>query len=122
MRRRALTFALLLAASAARPAAAWPADLSQKIAKDALRLLPRSLRDLFKDHEKEIFGEGRETKMAALPLVYQDLPKGRLEAATKAAIAKEVSDRLAALHGDDFRSAIISLGATYRLVVDLSDP
>jgi hypothetical protein len=111
--------ALILAPSWA---AAWPADLSQRIAKDALRLLPQSLVEVFRAHETEIFTDARVSKMKALDLVYADLPKGRLDASTKAALAEEFARRVKELHGRDFRGAVIALGATYRLAVDLADP
>jgi len=60
--------------------------------------------------------------MPALSLVYADLPKGRLLGPTQAALAREVAERVQALHGPDFRAAVISLGSTYRLAVDLADP
>ena len=122
IRVKAAIAALLVATAGAREASAWPADLSQKIAKDAVKLLPKSLAELFKDHENEIFGEGRSTQMSSLSLVYADLPKGRLTEKTKDAIATEIATRQKALHGADFKAAVIALGATYRLAVDLADP
>lgn len=106
----------------AQPAVAWPADLSQSIARDALKLIPRSLADLFRAHEKEIFGEASASSSEALPLVYADLAKGKLAEPTTDALAREMADRVKDLHGADFRAAVIALGVTYRLVVDLSDP
>ena len=104
------------------PASAWPADLSQRIAKDALRLLPQSLVEVFRANEAEIFADARTSTMPALALLYLDLPKGRLGAPTQAALAEELAMRAKDLHGKDFRGAIIALGATYRLAVDLADP
>jgi hypothetical protein len=101
---------------------AWPADLSQKIAKDALKLVPRSLRELFVANEAEIFADARTTSGDALSLVYLDLPAGRLTAPTQAALTQEFSARSKALSGQSFRAAVIALGATYRLAVDLADP
>ena len=101
---------------------AWPGDLSQHIARDALKLVPRSLAEAFLAHETEIFADARASGMPALTLVYQDLPKGRLADATRQAIALEVAERARALKGQDFRGAVIALGAAYRLAVDLADP
>ena len=103
-------------------AEAWPADLSQRIAKDAMRLLPKSLAEVFLENEAAIFADARTTRMKALPLLYLDLPKGRLTAPTQAALGEELAARVRALHGAQFRDAVISLGATYRLAVDLADP
>jgi len=112
-------FALTLAPSRVF---AWPADLSQRIARDALRLLPQSLVELFRDNEAEIFADARTSKMKALPLLYADLPKGRLGPDTKTELAGELALRASELQGQDFRAAVIALGASYRLAVDLADP
>jgi len=112
-------FALLLASTRAE---AWPADLSQRIARDALRIVPKSLAELFLANEAEIFADARTSKMPALSLVYSDLPRGRLGAATKEALALEFAERAKALRSQNFRGAVIALGATYRLAVDLADP
>ncbi len=101
---------------------AWPGDLSQRIARDALKLVPRSLAEAFLAHEAEIFADARASRMPALTLVYQDLPQGRLADATRQAITREVTERAQALQGQDFRGALIALGAAYRLAVDLADP
>lgn len=103
-------------------AEAWPADLSERIARDALRLLPRSLAEAFLANEAEIFADARVSRMPALPLLYQDVHKGRLGAPSQTALAREFADRVKALQGRDFRAAVIALGSTYRLAVDLADP
>ena len=100
-------FALFLVSSRAE---AWPADLSQRIARDALRIVPKSLAEIFLANELEIFADARTSKMPALSLVYSDLPKGRLSAPTKQALALEFSERVKALRGPDFRGAVIALG------------
>jgi hypothetical protein len=116
--------ALALSASALAPdrAEAWPADLSQRIARDALVLVPQSLAELVRANQEEIFADARSAKIPALSLVYLDLPRGRIGAPTQAALAQEFAERVKALHGSNFRAAIIALGATYRLAVDLADP
>ena len=96
--------------------------MSQRIARDALKVLPKSLAEVFLANEKEIFADARPSKREALPLVYGDLDKGRLSAPTKQALALEFAERVKALRSQDFRAAVISLGATYRLAVDLADP
>ncbi|MBK5254718.1 MAG: hypothetical protein JJE39_01655 [Vicinamibacteria bacterium] len=87
-----------------------------------MRLLPRSLAEAFLHNEKEIFSDARTSTMPALSLIYQDLAQGRLAEPTKVAIGQELSERARALQGPDFRSAVIALGAAYRLAVDLPDP
>jgi hypothetical protein len=92
------------------------------MAGDALKMLPQSLAELFAANEGEIFAEGHASNSKALSMLYLDLPRGRLTAATKAALGEELSERAQALHGEDFKSAVVALGAIYRLAVDLSDP
>jgi hypothetical protein len=121
-RRRLIVIALLALVAGPPRAAAWPADLSQSIARDALQLVPKSLAELFLANEAEIFADARTSKMPALSLVYIDLPKGRLGPATQGALGEEFAARVKALHGENFRAAVIALGATYRLAVDLADP
>lgn len=101
---------------------AWPADLSQKIARDALKIVPRSLAEAFLANDVEIFADARTSKMPALPLVYADLRKGGLGPPTQQALGLEFAERVKALRGQEFRAAVIALGATYRLAVDLADP
>jgi len=103
-------------------AEAWPADLSQHIARDALKIVPKSLAEIFLANEVEIFADARTSAMPALSLVYADLPRGRLGDPTRQALAQEFAERVKALRGQDFRAAVIALGATYRLAVDLADP
>lgn len=122
IQRRLPALALLALVLASPRAEAWPADLSQRIAKDALKIVPKSLAEIFLANEKEIFADARTSKMPALSLVYADLPAGRLAAPTKQALAQEFAERVKALQSKDFRAAVISLGATYRLAVDLADP
>ena len=122
MRPRSIACAVLALALVPLRAEAWPADLSERIARDALRLLPRSLAEAFLAHEAEIFAQARISRMPALPLLYQDVQKGRLGEPSQTALALEFAERVKALQGSDFRAAVIALGATYRLAVDLADP
>lgn len=122
MRPRSIACAFLALALVPLRAEAWPADLSERIARDALRLLPRSLAEAFLANEAEIFADARISRMPALPLLYEDVRKGRLGAPSQAALAEEFAERVEALQGGDFRAAVIALGATYRLAVDLADP
>lgn len=122
IRARLLIFALGAALLAPSPADAWPRELAAQIARDALRLAPRSMAELFADHEIEIAAEAQSLNADSLSLVYADLPKGRLSPATRIALSKDLDMRALALQQGDFRAAVISLGAAYRLVVDLADP
>jgi len=104
------------------PAGAWPGDLSRSIVRDALKLVPQSLAEAFRDNEAEIFADASTSGMPALPLIYRDMPTGRLAEPTRKALEQELKERVRALQGQDFRAAVIALGACYRLAVDLADP
>jgi hypothetical protein len=121
-RRGLIGMAFAALALGSSRAEAWPAELSQRIAKDALKLVPRSLAEVLLENEAEIFADARIARMSALPLVYLDLPNGRLSASTRTTLSREMTERVKALQGSDFRAAVIALGATYRLAVDLADP
>ncbi len=110
---------LICASSSAH---AWPRDLAQSIARDALRLVPRSLAELLLTHEAAIFSQADALTSKSLPLVYADLPQGRLRPPTRLALAQDLSARARAFEGPEFGSALVSLGASYRLAVDLADP
>jgi hypothetical protein len=123
MTRRFPFFTVVLAVLLCAPEAhAWPAHLSQRIAKDALRLVPRSLADLLMANEAEIFADARTSNLPALSLVYFDIQQGKLSGPTRTALGVEFDERAKALQGPDFRASLIALGATYRLAADLADP
>jgi hypothetical protein len=123
MKRRFPFIAAFLAVLLCAPEAkAWPAHLSQRIAKDALKLVPRSLAEMLLANEVEIFADARTSDLPALPLVYVDLAEGKLSGPTRTALGLEFDERAKALQGSDFRASLIALGATYRLAADLADP
>lgn len=122
-RAASIRLAVLLAfVGGAAPAFAWPADLARSIARDARRLVPRSLADVLAAQEAEIVADARDAAMPALPLLYADLPRGRVSAATRKAIGGELATRVAAFRGESFRAGVVGLGRAYRLAVDLADP
>jgi len=122
IRRYSFRLALFTLLLISPRADAWPADLSQRIAKDALKIIPKSLAEILLANEAEIFADARTSTMPALSLIYADLPRGRLAEPTRQALALEFTERVKALRGENFRAAVIALGATYRLAVDLADP
>jgi hypothetical protein len=113
---------ILLCLAGGAPAAAWPADLARSIARDARRLVPRSLADILARQEAEVVAEARVAQMRVLPLLYADLSRGRVSAATQGALAEDLSARVEAFRGKSFRAGVIGLGGAYRLAVDLADP
>lgn len=116
------SLAILLLLADAGTARAWPADLARSIARDARRLLPRSLADILAAQEAEVVADARVTRMPALPLLYADLPRGRVTPVTRRAIGGELTARVDAFRGDSFREGVVGLGSVYRLAVDLADP
>lgn len=101
---------------------AWPAELSRQMAKDALRLLPKSLAEVIAENEVRVFAEAQTARPDVLRQIYLDLPQGRLSPTTIASLDREFGERARALRSGDFRPAVIALGGTYRLVVDIADP
>lgn len=121
-RRSSIAIALLAVFLGGGPVSAWPAELARAIARDARRLVPRSLADILAAQETEVVADARATQMPALPLLYGDLPRGRVSPVTRKAIGGELTARVAAFRGDSFREGVIGLGSVYRLAVDLADP
>src|SRR5262245_636403 len=83
--RRALALA---AAGALLPASAgaWPATLVESIARDARRLIPRSLGVLMSEREKEIFEASQRLPPELTQALTADLVRGELQPATLAAL------------------------------------
>lgn len=119
--KRAL-IALLVACSLPRTAGAWPADIVESLARDARRLVPRSLAALMADREAEIFAATRAVPPELTQAMALDLSTGQLRPATVTmmdaralAVAELVKQRRVS-------EAVIELGALMRIPADLSDP
>ena len=120
--RAAVALAAVGLALAPRPAAAWPSDIMESLARDARRLIPRSLAQLMAEREKEIFEEARTFPVAISQALAADLSDGRLKPETLALLdahAKGASDLLRARKVTD---GVTRLGALLRIPADLSDP
>jgi hypothetical protein len=118
---RAAAGALLVSLLAPGPAGAWPATLLETLARDARRLVPRSLGQLLAQREKEILAEAHRPS-AGVQSLWTDLAGGRLQPATLSALDAEAGQALALLRQQRVTEGIIKLGALYRIPADLSDP
>jgi hypothetical protein len=121
-RRLAAALAAAGAALAPLPAAAWPSDIMQSLARDARRLVPRSLAQLMAEREQEIFEEARAFPVDISQALAADLQDGRLKPETIALLdahARGASDLLRARRVTE---GVTRLGALLRIPADLSDP
>ncbi|HEY7509066.1 MAG TPA: hypothetical protein VIG50_02390 [Vicinamibacteria bacterium] len=111
----------LLAALAPASAPAWPSALMESLARDARRLVPRSLGQLLADREREILAEAQRPS-AGVQSLWADLAAGRLSGTTLAALDAQAAEALALLRARRVSEGVVKLGALYRIPADLSDP
>ncbi|HVO09711.1 MAG TPA: hypothetical protein VMX54_03055 [Vicinamibacteria bacterium] len=119
---RRLLLAVGLAALAAAPAGAWPAEAMTALTRDARRLLPRSLSQLLGAREAQV-----QQQMARLPPavsqgVARDLRAGRLTTETVAAVDAELAGAVQLLRERRVSEGLVRLGGLARVTADLSDP
>jgi hypothetical protein len=119
--RPALAAALVLAL-APRPAAAWPSDIMQSLARDARRLIPRSLAQLMAEREQEIFAEARAFPVEISQALAADLQAGRLKPETIALLDAHAKGASDLLRQRKVTEGVTRLGALLRIPADLSDP
>ena len=123
MRKRlSLLLALLLALGPARPAAAWPSSIMEQLARDARRLLPKSLAMLMYQHEKEIIEEAQRFPPDLAQLMAADLASGKLQPETLAALQLHAQGAVDLLKERKVSAGIVQLGALLRIPADLADP
>lgn len=116
--------ALLVLALVALPrvAAAWPAPLMDALARDARRLLPRSLARLVYEREREIAAESRAFPPELAGALAHDLGGGRVDPATLALLDARAAEASALLREGRVGEGVVRLGALLRIPADLSDP
>jgi hypothetical protein len=124
MSARTLAAAALSAALALAPgpAAAWPSDIMQSLARDARRLIPRSLAQLMAEREKEIFEEARAFPVEISQALAADLHDGRLRPETLALLDAHARSASDLLRERRVAEGVTRLGALLRIPADLSDP
>ena len=93
----------------------------ESLARDARRLVPRSLGQLLAQKEREILAEAHRPS-AGVQSLWTDLAAGRLRPATLAALDAQAAEALALLREQRVSEGIVKLGALYRIPADLSDP
>jgi hypothetical protein len=93
----------------------------ESLARDARRLVPRSLGLLLAQREREIQAEALRPS-PGMQSLWSDLPGGRLGPATLVALEAQAAEALALLREQRVSEGIVKLGALYRIPADLSDP
>src|SRR5262245_6945530 len=122
---RRLRAALALAAAGALVpdlAGARPATLVESIARDARRLVPRSLGVLMSEREKQIFEASQRLPPELTQALTADLVRGELQPETLAVLEAHTQEAVALLREQKVSAGIVKLGALLRIPADLSDP
>jgi len=119
--KRALLAAGLLV-SAPQLAAAWPAETMTALARDARKLLPRSLSRLIGERELAVLEELKRFPPDVSRALAQDLPTGRLRPETLAALEAQAARALEILKEGRVSEGLVRLGGLLRIPADLSDP
>lgn len=114
--------ALLFASLHAPAAEAWPAEIMESLARDARRLVPRTLAQLMAEREKEIFEAARLFPPELSQPLAADLGTGLLRAETIAALDARTAEASALLREQRVSEGVIHLGALMRIPADLADP
>ncbi len=122
MTNRGIALLLAFGWVAAPSAAAWPVSLMQSLARDARRLLPKSLNRLIGEREAAIFAEGPKFPPELQRALALDLNSGRLRPDTLDAAQSHTRAFFPLVQEKRISEALVMLGATYRIPVDLSDP
>jgi hypothetical protein len=117
-----MTAATAAAVAVPRPAPAWPATIVESLARDARRLVPRSLAQLMADNEKEIFAAARAMPPELSQSLVRDLNAGELQPATVAALEAHQAEALDLFRQRRVTEGVVRLGALLRVPADLSDP
>lgn len=119
--RRAWLVAGLLGLLASQ-AAAWPTSLMHSLARDARRLVPRSLSQLMAEREPQILEELARFPPPLSRALAADLSAGKLQAETLAALESRTSEAVRLLQQRRVSEGIVLLGSVLRIPADLSDP
>jgi hypothetical protein len=123
VRRSAPLFAAaLLLAAPAREARAWTAPLMESLARDARRLLPKSLAALMAEREPQILEELRRFPPELARALGGDLARGELSAETLAGLDAETRAALALFRERRVSDGVVRLATLLRVPADLSDP
>jgi hypothetical protein len=119
---RRLCGAALIVGLGAPGAWAWPTTLMESIARDARRLLPRSLAQLLAEREREVLEEAARFPPELSQPLTADLLAGRLQPATLLAFDARMQATVKLFHDKKVSAGVLSLGALLRIPGDLADP
>jgi len=120
VRRTLLPIVLLAVLPTA--AGAWPVETMTALSRDARRLLPRSLSRLLGEREPQVRLEiGRFPPDIARALAV-DIPSGRLQPDTLAALDYETARVVELLREGRVSEGLVRLGGLLRVPADLADP
>src|SRR5437870_3668251 len=120
--RRTLACALLLLLLVPPAAHAWPASLMHSLARDARRLLPKTLARLLAEREDKIFEAASRFPAPLARALALDLSAGALRAETLDALQAHLGAAGALMKEKKASEALVELGASYRVPADLADP
>jgi hypothetical protein len=119
---RGLAGSVLVLLACGAPAAAWPTSVMESLARDARRLLPRSLAALMHRHEREILEASQRFPPDLARLMAADLAAGELRPETVAALEQHAQQAVDLLRQKRVTEGVIELGALLRIPADLADP
>lgn len=121
-RTRAALALVVVGALLPGSAGAWPAPLVESIARDARRLVPKSLAFLMYEREKEIFEAAQRLPPELTQALSTDLMQGELRPETLAVLDAYTQEAVALLREQKVSAGVVKLGALLRIPADLSDP
>jgi len=104
------------------PARAWTTTLMESLARDARRLLPRSLAQLLAEREKQVLEECWRFPPTLGQALGADLAAGRLQAETVDAAGARAAEVADLFRKRRVSEGVVRLGALLRIPADLSDP
>lgn len=117
-----LTLLLVVSPLGSTRALAWPASLMEVMSRDARKLLPRSLAQLFAEREKEMLEEARRFPPSLSQPLWADLQQGRLQPETLAALDAHAAAAVDLFRKGRVSEGVLHLGALLRIPADVSDP
>ena len=94
----------------------------ESLARDARRLLPKSLAILMHQHEKEILEASQRFPPDLAQLMAADLSAGELQPETLAALEQHAQEAVELLKEKRVSEGVVRLGALLRIPADLADP
>jgi len=121
-RRRLAALLAAPLALAPRPAAAWPAQITGSLLRDAQRLVPRTLARLVGEREKELLEQAQRFPPELGQALAVDLGAGRLQPATLLSLDGHARHAVEMLRNRRVGDGILHLGSVLRIPADLSDP